>query len=102
MYARNCRCRGVNACMRVKELSEKINDDWKIGNNNLQDENFRDLLFSWPVECSLCNRFISEEVELIVNKEVESDKDKKQSKDPNWVPRDWRTLRSVVHESWDK
>ena len=38
----------------------------------------------------------------MVIKEVESDKNKKQSKDPNWVPRDWVTLRSVVHESWDK
>ena len=101
MYPRNCRCRGANACMRVKELSDKIYDDWKIGKNNNHDEKFKDLLFSWPVECSLCNRFISEEVELMVNKEVESDKERKQSKDPNWVPRDWVTLRSVVHESWD-
>ena len=66
------------------------------------DERFKDVLFAVPVSCSICNRFISREVEDVANQEVQDDMKRKQKDDPDWKARDWATLRKVVHKSWDK
>ena len=99
---RKCGCRGRNAKRSAKALSDEIIADWKIGKINSNDEKFKDLIFANPVSCSVCKRFISKQIEEIVNEEVEDDRKKKQKKNPAWVARDWVTLRNVVHESWDK
>ena len=101
-FLKKCQCRGKEQKRSVKSLSEKIVDDWKIGKVDLNDERFKDLLFAIPVSCSVCKRYISKEIEEMVNEEVEYDRKRKQKTDPAWVARDWVTLRNVVHESWDK
>ena len=101
-FLKTCQCRGKEKKRSVKSLSERIVNDWKIGKVDMNDEKFKGLLFAIPVNCSVCKRYISKEIEEMVNEEVEDDRKRKQKTDPAWVARDWVTLRNVVQKSWDK
>ena len=98
--AKVCKCRGRTSTKTAKDLSDDIVNDWKLGKVNKDDPNFRDMIFSWPVSCIACGKFISKEVETMAAKEVQADKERKMEDDPKWVPRDWETLRKVVQGSW--
>ena len=98
--ARMCKCRGRKVSESAKDLSERIVADWKLGEVDQQNPEFEDIIFTLPVSCGVCKRFISNEVKELVAEEVRRDKDRKTKQDPKWIARDWETLRSVVHDSY--
>ena len=65
-----------------------------------QNPEFEDMIFTLPVSCGVCKRFISNEVKELVAEEVRRDKDRKTKQDLKWIARDWETLRNVVHGSY--
>ena len=83
-----------------KEAVRKNSADWNLGFIDQSVDEFKDLIFCLPVSCGKCNRFLSKEIESAVNYEVRADKTKKLKTNPNWVGRDWETLRMVVQNSW--
>jgi len=84
----------------VKDLSERIVADWNLGIANPTNPKWEDLPFVLPVDCAVCHRFISEEVEELVEEAVEKDSARKRQNDPTWVTCDWVTLRRVVQGNW--
>ena len=54
----------------AKDLSDDIVKDWKLGKVDMEDPNFQDLIFTLPVSCIACGKFISKEVEALTAKEV--------------------------------
>ena len=95
-----CKCRGRGMKMSAKKLSEEITADWNLGLINQNVDEFKVLIFCLPVTCGKCNIFLSKDIESAVNYEVRADKTEKLKSNPNWVGRDWETLRKVVHDSW--
>ena len=63
-------------------------------------DEFKDLIVCLPVTCGKCNIFLSKEIEEAVNYELQAKKTEKLKTNPNWVGRDWETLRTVVQDSW--
>ena len=82
------------------DLLDRIVADWQIGKVDNNNPEFEGLIFALPVTCVMCNRFISKEVEALVDKEVQYDKARKLKENPKWIARDWDALRSVVQKSW--
>ena len=68
-----CKCRGRTSTKTAKDLSDDIVNDWKLGKVNKDDPNFRDMIFSLPVSCIACGKFISKEVEMMASKEVQTE-----------------------------
>ena len=97
---RTCKCRGRGVEISTQKLSKTIIADWNLGLIDQTDDEFKDLIFCLPVSCSKCNKFLSKEIELAVNREVQEDKARKLKTDPNWVARYWETLKEVIHDSW--
>ena len=97
---RMCKCRGRGMEMSAKKLSKTMIVDWNLGLVDRSDDEFDDLIFCLPVSCSTCNKFLSKDIELAVNQELQEDKARKLKTDPGWVARDWETLRKVIHNSW--
>ena len=93
--------RGHLVSVPAAELSEKILKDWNLGEGNQDDPLFEDILFSLPVSCIVCNRFVCKEVGKIVELEVQRDYVRKEKNNPKWKRRDWATLRKVAHSYWN-
>ena len=88
--------------MPAKDLSNKIEKDWSLGEVLGTDHpDFKDLIFALLASCALCGKFISENIMALAAKEVERDKRRKMEEDQNWIPRNWENLRDVVQKGWE-
>lgn len=95
-----CKCHRRAVSESVKDLSKRIVADWNLGITDPTNPKWEDLLFALPVDCAVCNCFISEEVEELVKEAVEKDAARKRQNNLTWVARDWVTLRQLVQANW--
>merc|ERR1712238_20971 len=83
-----CKCRGRKVSESAKNLSERIVADWKLGEVDQQNSEFKDTIFTLPVSNGVCKMFISNKMKELVAEEVRRDKDRKIIQDPKWIARD--------------
>ena len=69
----------------MKDISARIIADWNLGMADPTNPKRDDLLFALPVDCVVCHRFISEEIERLVKEAVEKDAARKRQNNPTWV-----------------
>ena len=94
--AKVCKCRGRTFTKLAKVLSDNTVKDWKLDEVGIDDPNFQDLFFAFPVPYIACGKFTSKEVKMLTAKQVQIDKERKIMDDPKRVPCDWKTPRKVV------
>ena len=64
--ARLCKCQGRKVSESAKDLSERIVADWKLGEVDQKNLEFKDIFFTLLVSCGVSKRFISNEVRELV------------------------------------
>ena len=79
-FTQLCQCQGRKVLESATDLSEIIVADWKLGEVDTQNPDFKDIIFILPVSCGVCNRFILHESKELVAEEVRRDKDRNKSK----------------------
>jgi len=96
-----CHCQGGKVLELAAGFSKRIIADWKLGEVDKQNPDFKNTYFTLPVSYRVCNRFISHEVKELVAEEVIRNKERKTKQDPTWIARNWETLHSFVHNNYD-